>query len=88
MELESWLKQEFDDYVQTCKRCDKIVLAVSDYWSRVFRVRHSIRTEAKSLHRALYAGMKSVRFASSCLRVFGFSRLGWTSHIESRLIPA
>ncbi|GFZ42412.1 hypothetical protein JCM24511_00127 [Saitozyma sp. JCM 24511] len=27
MELESWLKQEFDDYVQTCKRCDKIVLA-------------------------------------------------------------
>jgi hypothetical protein len=29
MELEPWLRQEFDDYVQSCERCKKIVLAVS-----------------------------------------------------------
>jgi hypothetical protein len=70
MELESWLKQEFDDYVQTCKRCDKIVLAVGGRF-RVSRVRRSMRAKAcLFLRRALYAGMKIVRLASSHLRVF------------------
>jgi hypothetical protein len=76
MELESWLKQEFDDYVQTCKRCDKIVLAVSVCRFRVILVRQ-FWAKAFSLHRALYAGMKSVRVPSSRLGGFpiGLDRL-------------
>ena len=30
MELESYLRKEFDDYVQDCNRCHKLVFTVGD----------------------------------------------------------
>jgi hypothetical protein len=30
MELEVYLKEQYDDYIYTCHRCSKIVLTVSD----------------------------------------------------------